>query len=65
MEEMMSIENLQLAKAQESGQKVRIYIVNGYQINAEIIDFDSDVILCSVEGRMKMIYRHAVSTIEL
>lgn len=65
MEEMMSIEAVQLTKAQESGRKVCIYIVNGFQLHAEIIDFDSDVILCKVNERLKMIYRHAVSTIEL
>lgn len=64
MEEMMNVETMALTAAQESGEKVRIFIVNGYQIQAEIIDFDANVILVKENGRKKMIYRTAISTIE-
>lgn len=43
---------------------VSIFLVNGYQIKGVIKGFDNFVILCDEAGKNKMIYKHAVSTIE-
>lgn len=65
MDEMMSVETMQLTKAVEKGNTVKIITINGFQMMGEIIDFDSNVVLAKVAGRVKMVYRHAISTIEL
>ena len=65
MEEMFELEQTILNKALEEKRKVRVVIVNGYKMVCTIEDFDSNVILCSCSGEQKMVYRHAVSTIEL
>ena len=65
MEEMFELEQTILNKAVEEKLKVRVVIVNGYKMVCTIEDFDSNVILCRCGGERKMVYRHAVSTIEL
>ena len=65
MDEMTSLEGHLLDKAIESGREVKIYTVNGYQFLAKIKDYDCNALLVQVKGREMMVYRHAVSTIEL
>ena len=65
MDEMTSLEGRRLEECVESGRPVRIYIVNGYQLTGVITDFDCNLIMVNSQGREMMVYRSALSTIEL
>lgn len=64
MEKIANVEEQLLNQAVESGKEVTIITINGYQAQAVIVDFDSNVIKARVKGgKTWMVYRHAVSTI--
>lgn len=63
MEEIYELEARKLQEAVADGREVKIHIVNGYRMEAVILDFDCNVILCRSGGKERMVYRHAVSTI--
>lgn len=65
MEEMMNLEVEKLSEAVEEMKVVKIIFVNGYQMNCTVTDFSDQVLIVHEGGKEKMIYRHAVSTIEL
>ena len=64
MDEMTSMEVRRLEQAVEQGASVRVYIVNGYQLNGVITDFDCNALMMRTNGREMMVYRSAVSSIE-
>ncbi|AQL56266.1 RNA chaperone Hfq [Abyssicoccus albus] len=41
---------------------VTVFLLNGYQMKGEIIDFDKYVILLKVDNQEHLIYKHAIST---
>ena len=43
---------------------VNIITVNGYQMIGVILDEDPDYIVTLCNGKKKMVYKHAISTIE-
>ena len=50
----------------EKGNKHRIFFVNGYQDTFRILDFDDEKLLVQdKKGQKKLVYFHAVSTINL
>lgn len=65
MEEFNRIEETVLESIVEAGGEARIIFTTGYQAAAKILDFDSEAILAEVKGKRWLIYRHAVSTIEI
>ncbi len=44
---------------------IKIFLMKGFQIQGTVIDFDTFVILLESEGKRQLIYKHAVSTIQL
>lgn len=44
---------------------IKIFLMKGFQIQGTIIDFDTFVILLESEGKKQLIYKHAISTIQL
>lgn len=67
MEELKNLEELILTEIVESSEEVRIIFVTGYQMKAEILDFNCDVLLIKnkKDGAKWLVYRHAVSTIDM
>ena len=65
MDNFKRLEELVLEEAVRSSEPVKIYLVNGYQAKAVIQDFDAESILAKVNGHNWLIYRNAVSAIEL
>ena len=43
---------------------VRIYTTNGYQLRGRILDQSSNAIIMKVDKVERLIYKHAISTIE-
>lgn len=44
---------------------VKVFLMKGFQIQGTVLDFDTFVILLESEGKRQLIYKHAVSTIQL
>ncbi|MCK9457274.1 MAG: RNA-binding protein Hfq [bacterium ADurb.Bin157] len=44
---------------------IKIFLMKGFQIQGTVIDFDTFVILLESEGKKQLIYKHAISTIQL
>ncbi|MBI3039159.1 RNA chaperone Hfq [bacterium] len=44
---------------------LKIFLMKGFQIQGTIIDYDTFVILLESEGKKQLIYKHAISTIQL
>lgn len=63
MDEMTSLEGRALERAVESGRKVKLSTINGYQVVGTVTDFDCNVITMDVKGEEWMVYRHALSSI--
>lgn len=43
---------------------VTIFLVNGFKLKGMVRGFDNFTVILESEGRQKMVYKHAVSTIE-
>lgn len=67
MEELKNLEELILTEIVESSEEVRIVFTTGYQTKAEILDFNCDVMLIKdkATGAKWLVYRHAISTIDM
>lgn len=46
-------------------EPVKIFLMKGFQIQGTVLDFDTFVILLESEGKKQLIYKHAISTIQL
>ncbi|MBF0501220.1 MAG: RNA chaperone Hfq [Candidatus Riflebacteria bacterium] len=64
----MAVINIQdhiLQVLKSKGVLVKIFLMKGFQIQGTVLDFDTFVILLESEGKKQLIYKHAVSTIQL
>lgn len=61
----IDLEFMHLESLVKSQKTVTIFTCNGYQMKAVINDFDSNVIIATVNGQRQMVYRHNVSGITL
>lgn len=52
-----------LSEARNLKALMLIYMMNGFQMRGQIIDFDDSAILVESEGRQQLLFRHAVSTV--
>lgn len=52
-----------LNELRKKEKKVKVYLINGMQLQGEIDAFDNFVIILIVKGEKNMIYKHAISTI--
>lgn len=43
---------------------VTIFLVNGFQIKGIVKGFDNFTVIVEVDGRQKLVYKHAMSTVE-
>lgn len=65
MEDFKTLEERVLEEVVEKGQEVRLVFINGYQARVTIEEFDANTLLVNKEGQPWLVYRHAVSTIDL
>ncbi len=64
-ERKYSIVKGRLEKALMNGKQVRVYLMNGFQMIGEpIVDFDNESFQLRVDGKIKTIMFHALSTLE-
>lgn len=53
-----------LMKKMREKTPVRVIVINGFPVIGVIVDFDDQALLVECQGKRKMVYRHAISTIE-
>ena len=62
----MQTENLQdqfLNRLRKEHMPVTVFLMNGFQIRCTVSAFDPFVVTVLAEGKLEMIYKHAISTI--
>jgi host factor-I protein len=61
----INIQDNILQYLKDEGELVKIFLMKGFQIQGTILDFDTFVILLESEGKKQLIYKHAISTVQL
>ena len=61
----INIQDNILQYLKDKREVVKIFLMKGFQIQGTILDFDTFVVLLESEGKKQLIYKHAVSTIQL
>ncbi|OIP30140.1 RNA chaperone Hfq [bacterium CG2_30_54_10] len=61
----INIQDTILQALKGKAELVKIFLMKGFQIQGIVLDFDTFVILLEAEGKKQLIYKHAVSTIQL
>lgn len=52
-----------LNQVRKESMPVTIFLTSGFQIRGTIKGFDSYVVLVEVDGKLQMVYKHAISTV--
>ncbi|MBR6740726.1 MAG: RNA chaperone Hfq [Clostridia bacterium] len=58
-----SIQDIFLNRARKDRILVTVFLVNGFQFKGFVKSFDNYVVVLDVEGRQRLVYKHAISTI--
>lgn len=53
-----------IAEAISSGKPVAVFVLNGFQIRGIVLDDNGDSIVIHSGGKNKLVFKHAISTIE-
>ncbi|HAE40699.1 MAG TPA: RNA chaperone Hfq [Candidatus Riflebacteria bacterium] len=61
----INIQDNILQYLKDKREVIKIFLMKGFQIQGTILDFDTFVVLLESEGKKQLIYKHAVSTIQL
>lgn len=60
----VSLQDRMYQKLKEDRIKTKLYLVNGYQLEGIIREFDNFTVLLIDNGKERLIFKHAISTIE-
>ncbi len=63
MKNQVSLQDGFLTQVCKDNAPVVIYLVNGVQLKGQVRGFDNFTILLDSDGRVQMVYKHAISTI--
>ena len=63
MMQKQNIQDIFLNQARKEKISVTIFLVNGFQFKGQVRCFDNYTVVMDVEGRQRMVYKHAISTI--
>lgn len=58
-----NLQDAYLNAIRRQGTPVTVYLVNGFQLKGTVRGFDSFTVMLEVDGRLDMVYKHAVSTV--
>ena len=59
----MNLQDVFLNQARKEQIAATIYLTNGFQIKGLVKGFDNFTIILDIEGKLNLVYKHAVSTI--
>lgn len=60
----INLQDAFLNQCRKENIPVTIFLVNGFKLKGMVRGFDNFTVILESEGRQKMVYKHAVSTIE-
>ena len=63
MSEQKDLQEQLLLRAQECRKSVLVITTNGFQMRGVIVGSDRFVIALKGDGRLQMVYKHAISTL--
>lgn len=63
MTQKQNIQDAFLNQARKDKVMVTIFLVNGFQFKGFVRSFDNFTVVLEVEGRQRLVYKHAISTI--
>ena len=63
MNKQLNLQDVMLNQVRKEKIAVVVFLTNGFQQKGFIKGFDNFIIILEVDGKMQMIYKHAVSTI--
>lgn len=63
MTQKQNIQDAFLNQARREKVMVTIFLVNGFQFKGFVRCFDSFTVVLDVEGRQRLVYKHAISTV--
>ena len=63
MQKRMNIQDYFLNMARKEHVGVTVFLMNGFQFRGTVKSFDSYAVVLDTEGRQRMVYKHAISTI--
>lgn len=52
-----------LNQVRKDGTPVTIFLINGFQLRGQVRGFDNFTVILDNEGKLEMVYKHAISTI--
>ena len=59
----LNLQDLYLNVARKEKIVITIFLMNGFQLKGIVKGFDTYVVVFEVEGKISMVYKHAISTI--
>ncbi len=63
MQKQVNIQDNFLNQARKERFSVTVFLMNGFQFRGVVKGFDSYTVVLDVEGRQRLVYKHAISTI--
>lgn len=63
MQKQVNMQDVFLNQARRERSMLTIFLVNGFQFKGTVKAFDNYVMVLEVEGRQRLVYKHAISTI--
>lgn len=60
----INLQDLFLNTARKEKTVITIFLMNGFQLKGIVKGFDTYVVLFESEGKINMVYKHAISTIQ-
>ena len=58
----MNLQDTFLGEYKESWQELTVFLMNGFQLQGKIVDYDKYVVELDSDGKIQIIYNHAIST---
>lgn len=65
MAKQIDLQTQYLSGIKEEGKIVKVYMLNGFQMSGKILQVDAYTILIDIQGKHNLLYKHAISTIEI
>ena len=63
MQKQMNIQDTFLNQSRKDHIVLTIFLINGFQFKGTVKSFDNFTVVLDVEGRQRLVYKHAISTI--
>ncbi len=63
MQKQNNIQDLFLNQARKERIWLTVFLINGFQFRGIVKSFDNFTVIMEVDGKQRLVYKHAISTI--